>query len=121
MSLSPAAGRHNTESGRATPDARSILRAELARIAEGFAAADRRAFTAGVYDRQGHREAAEAERAEAAGNFWAAEADLADLLLLLLRAAARHQPDALRLRLGQALRTELEPLAEAVARLEARR
>ncbi len=109
-----------------TPDARSIVRAELARIAQRFEAADRRAKAAGVAVAFGagtvaDREAAEAERRDAAGESWAAESDLADLLLLLLRHARRHQPDALRDLLADVLRPELAPLAEAVARLEARR
>ncbi len=108
-----------------TPDAQSVVRAELARIAERFGDADRRAKAAGVAVAFGagtvaEREAAEAERQDAAGDFWAASSDLADLLLLL-RYALAHQPDALRLYLAEALRPELGPLAEAVAGLEARR
>jgi hypothetical protein len=92
----------------------------LARIAERFDAADRRAKRAAVLGDATDREAAEAERREIAGDFWAAGEDLADLLLLLLQYAIEHHPDALRLYLTEALRPELEPIVEALAQLEAR-
>jgi len=103
---------------RHLPDTRSLLRDELTRIAERFEAADHRAKRATTIQ---DGEAAEWERLEAAGNFWAAEADLADLLLLLLRLALRHQPAALAQYLSQALREELKTLADAIVELEARR
>jgi hypothetical protein len=96
-------------------DQRSLVRADLGAIAERFDAADRRARRAASIP---EREAAEAERREVAGDFWAAGEDLADLLLLLLRYARRHRPDALAAALAEALRPELAPLTEAVARLE---
>jgi hypothetical protein len=97
--------------------ATSLIRAELARIGGRFDAADRRAKQASTIE---DREVAEEERREAAGDFWAAEADLADFLLLLLRVALRHQPDALTRYLVQALRPELESLADVLARMEVR-
>ena len=106
------------ENGNASGVAQSAVRAELARIAGRFEAADRRAKAA---DAAADREAAEAERQDAAGEFWAAGEDLAQLLLLLLRYAVRNQPEALTALLAEALRPELRPILEAVARLEARR
>src|SRR5262249_39523235 len=100
------------------PEARSLLRAELAQITARFEAADRSAKRAAVLE---DREAAESERREAAGDFWAAEVDLAELLLMLLRLAFRHQPHALCRYLSNALAPELEPLAGALAKLEARK
>jgi hypothetical protein len=109
----------NGHAGAGTSQA-SLLRADLVRIAERFAEADRRAWEAATTaDREG-REAAEDERREAAGAFWAAGRELAELLLLLLRHAADHQPDAVRAYLADMLRPELEPLARAIARLEGR-
>jgi hypothetical protein len=99
-------------------ETQSIVRKELSRIADKFGQADARARRAQTIE---DYEAAEAERCEIAGEFWAAESELADLCLLLLRLALRHQPDALCLYLAEALRTELEPLAESLAKLEARR
>jgi hypothetical protein len=96
---------------------RSLLRQELAEIADRFEAADRRAKRASTIPA---REEAEAERRAALGEHWQAESELAELCLLLLRLALRHQPDALRLYLADALRPELEPLVQAVARMEGR-
>jgi hypothetical protein len=97
------------------PDARSLVRAELAQIAARFEAADHRAKRAAALE---DREAAEWERLEAAGDFWACESDLAHLFLLLIRTCLRHEPAALALYLAEALRSELEPLATALAKLE---
>jgi hypothetical protein len=94
------------------------MRAELVQIAERFEAADRRAKRAATLE---EREAAGLERQEAAGDFWAAEWDLTELLLLLIRLALRHQPDVLAQYLREALREELEALADAVIKMEARR
>jgi hypothetical protein len=71
------------------------LRADLLRIAAGCAEAEGRAWRAAVAGDAGQLEAAEAERQEAAGLFWAVSQDLADLLLLLLRKAAEHRGGAL--------------------------
>jgi hypothetical protein len=103
------------------------LRGEIAAIAARFEAADRRAKRAATLE---DRDQAEAERLEASGDFWAAEADLADLLLMLFRLALRHQPNALGqyvyqavelqfLEIGDRFARELQRLSEAVARLEA--
>jgi hypothetical protein len=98
-------------------DVRSLIRAELDRITERFDAADRRAKRATTIE---DREAAEAERQDAAAEFWAASADLADLFLLLFRHATKHQPDALRAYIVALLRPELDPIAQAIANLEGR-
>jgi hypothetical protein len=87
----------------------SAVRADLANIAERFEAADRR--VRGARTAAG-RERAEAVRRAADAEFYAAGRELADLLLLLLRYAIHHQPDALRLYLVELLRPELEQLAE---------
>src|SRR5437660_10722798 len=77
------------------------LREDLGRIAAAFERADRRAKAAATV---GDREAAEAERREAVGEFWVAGVTVADLLLLLLRLAMRHRPEALAAYLAEALR-----------------
>jgi hypothetical protein len=71
------------------------LRADLGRAASGCAMAEDRAWRAAVAGDAGDREAAEEERREAAGDFWAVRQDLADLLLLLLRKAVEHRGSAL--------------------------
>jgi hypothetical protein len=101
---------------RTTP--RSLVRADLAAIAERFEDAGRRIKRATTIS---DREAAEAERRDAVGDFWAAEDDLADLLLLLIRCCEQHRPDVLRLYLAEVLRTELEPIVDALAKVEARK
>lgn len=99
----------------------SLFHDELHRLARAYDAANRRALTAGIYDRQGDREAAEGERQQAAGDYYALEAGLADLGLLLLRMMLRRQPEAASALLAQALGPELRPMAEALVRLEGRR
>ena len=84
---------------------------------ERFADADRRERAAATI---ADREAAEAERQEAAGEFWGAGQELADLLLLLLRYGLEHRREALAQYLADALRPELAPLAQALAALEDR-
>ncbi len=99
--LAPAAApNHSPPPARAV----SLLRDDLHRIAERFREADARAFRAAVAEAAGERDQADAEKAEAAGDFWAATAEAADLLLLLLRLALKHRPDALRAYLVDALR-----------------
>lgn len=93
----------------------SLLCAELGRIADRFDAAERLARHSRS---QIEREAAEAARLDALGEHWAASMDLADLLLLLVRKAMQHRPDALRTYLVDLLRPELEPISEALIRLE---
>jgi hypothetical protein len=93
----------------------SLVRADLGRITDRFEQAGRRAQRAQTiadYDD------ADAERCEIAGEFWAAEEDLAQLVLMLLRIALRHQPEALRMYLADALAPELDGLADAIVRLE---
>ena len=93
------------------------VRAELGHIADRFEQADARARKAQTIE---DYEAAEAERREANGDFWAAESDLAELGLMLLRLALKHNPEAVRLYLAEALRPELETLAAAIAKMEGR-
>lgn len=97
--------------------AQSLLRADLERITDRFEQADRRLHRSQTIEDYA---AAEEERRDIAGEFWAAENELAHLLLLLLRVTLKHEPDALRLYLAEALRAELEPITESLARLEAR-
>ncbi len=97
---------------------RSAVGDELARICRRFEVADRKARSA---ETATDRTAALTERDEAAGIFFAAETGLADLCCLLLRTALGHRPDALQALLASAIRAELEPIAAAVLRLEARR
>lgn len=98
----------------------SLLRSDLARITERFARAGEMAWRATAAGATGEADEAEDQRREAAGEFWAAGQELADLLLLLLRYALNHRPDALRLYLAEALRPELEPLFAAIAEMEQR-
>jgi hypothetical protein len=96
----------------------SLIRAELEQIANQYEAADRRAKRAATIP---VREAAEDERREAEGDFWAAGEQLADLFLLMIRHCKQYRPDILQLYLAELLRPELEPLAQAIIRMEARR
>jgi hypothetical protein len=96
-------------------DARQSVRGEVLAIAERFEAADKAHRLART---DPDRELAEAKRRDANGQFWAAAEQLADLHLLMLRQALAHRADALRQYLAELLRPELEPLAEALARLE---
>ena len=98
--------------------ARSAVAAELNRIIDRFQEAEGRAKAAATI---ADREAAADERDEAAGQFWSAEQALADVLLLMLRTAMRHRPEELKAYLVDLLRPELEPIIDALARMEARR
>ena len=103
----------------ATPgNAGSVVWAELARLLERLDAAHRacRAAT-GLPD----REAAEAVRREAAGELWYFRQGLADLALLLIRHALEYRREALCASLAEALRPELDLLAESIAKLEGHR
>jgi hypothetical protein len=95
----------------------SAVRAYLGQITERFEAAHRRALQAQAIK---DYEAAEAERREIAGDFWLAEEELAQFGLMLVRLAFQHHPNTLRLWLTEALRPELEEIADAQANLEAR-
>jgi hypothetical protein len=99
----------------------SLLRADLQRLAEKFHAAGDAAHRAAVALDLGARNDAEDLRLDLQGEYHAATNELADLLLMLLRHALDHRPEALTLYLAEALRPELEPLAEAVAGLEGER
>ena len=96
----------------------SAVAAEVNRICDLFQDADGRAKAAATV---ADRETALAEREEAMGVFWAAGEGLADLLLLLLRYAAKHRAEELKAYLVDLLRPELEPIIDALARMEARR
>lgn len=100
---------------------RSIVRAEIARITERFEAADARLKGAQAMSNPEEARAAEAEKREAAADFWAAADGLADLFLLMLRYAAEHRPEQLCQALAGGMRAELGPITDAVAKLERRR
>lgn len=68
-------------------DRPSLLRNEIATIAERFGSADKQLKAAADGT---EREEAERERMEAAGEFWAASNDLAQLFLLMLRHALKE-------------------------------
>ena len=91
------------------------LRAELGSYADRMAAADRHAREATT---QADRDVAEQQRREAMGRHYALEMDMADLFVLLLRHAIEHRPHEVRLLLADALRAELAPIIETIARLE---
>jgi hypothetical protein len=97
---------------------RSAVRREIAEITQRYEQADRRAKAAPTVE---DREAAETERRDIAGEFWAANEDLASFGVLLLRLGEEHYPDALRDLLVKLLRPELQAFADAIARLEGRR
>jgi hypothetical protein len=99
------------------PSRRRELVRSLARIAARFEEADRRTRHAQTL---ADREDAEAERREANGAFRAAGKDLGELFLLLFRHALAHRPEALQMYLADALRPELAPVLEALAKLEVR-
>lgn len=107
-------------------DAASLVRRELGRIRGRWEAADKKAYAASVAIAFGasagaEREAAEAERDDAAGELFGLESDLADLLLLLLRLARRHRPEALADSLSEAMGEELDTFAREIAHARARR
>jgi hypothetical protein len=103
---------------RASARAAAGVAADLRRITARYAALGRRACRSQTVE---DYEAAAAERREIAGEFRAAESALADLGLMFLRVAAKHEPDAARLYLLDLLRPELEELAQGIAKLEGRR
>jgi hypothetical protein len=106
------------EPAPAAPRRGSLLLADVQRVLERFEAADRRRRVANLCEAD--KAAHEAEMLEAAAEEREAGLWLADLLLLFLRYARRHRPEALTAALAEALRPEIEPLALAVARLEGR-
>jgi hypothetical protein len=89
------------------------LRADLKRIAARFDEANRRLHKSRTIEDYAD---AEDERRAAAGEFYAAEYEIAHLGLMLLRLALRHEPDALRLYLADALRPEFQALAASIAK-----
>ena len=90
----------------------------MAAILERFDAADRRIRQARTIP---DREAAEAERRETMGDYYAASAALGDLFLLLFRHAMQHRQEALQTHLVSLLDPELDQLADAIAESERRR
>jgi hypothetical protein len=92
---------------------RSFVRDELCCIGGRFEAADRRAKQAATL---ADREQAEEEARAAEGDYWAAEMELADLVLLLLRQATAHRRDALRMYLLEILGDEIVEIAVAAAK-----
>jgi hypothetical protein len=99
----------------------ATIRAELGEIANRLERADTLAHRAEVLGDAGQLAQAEQERRQAAAEGLIASRDLASLFLLLFRQAWEREPAVLSLLLAEALRTELTPLAEAVAQLEGRR
>jgi hypothetical protein len=89
----------------------------LAQIADRFKQADCRKRRSQTLEECAD---AEDERREIAGEFWAAENELAHLYLLLKRVALLHEPDAVSLYAAEALRPELQPIVEALAKMEMR-
>src|SRR5262245_37474251 len=84
----------------------SLLRADLAAVAERFATArDRAQRAANVHDRNDAWD----ESLDASGAFHAASLDLADLLLLLLRYAIRHRRNELLLYVAEATKPAHDP------------
>ncbi len=102
-------------------DTRSLVRAEIARITGRFECADARMKRAQAMSDPDEVQAADAEKREAAADFWGAADGLADLFLLMLRYAAEHRPEQLCQALARGMRGELLPITEAVARMEKRR
>jgi hypothetical protein len=75
----------------------------------------KRKSAAQAYLDKDEMEAARVELDEAKAGFWAAESDLGDLGLMLLRFAAKHQRDALRDLIAEVLRGEFRDLVQAIA------
>jgi hypothetical protein len=103
---------------RAEAAASAGVTADLRRITARYEQAERRACRSQTVE---DYEAAAAERRAIAGEFRAAESALADLGLMFLRVAARHEPDAARVYLLDLLRPELEEMAQGIAKLKGRR
>jgi hypothetical protein len=115
-----------SQSGRHAPHAphsltaADTIRANIDAAASRFLAADAAVRRAEVLGDDAARVEALAARTLALGEFCLAGRDVADLAVLLLRYAFEFDRDTLRLILVEALRPELEPIADAIARLEAR-
>jgi hypothetical protein len=102
----------------AAPDGKprrgDLLMADIQATLQRFEDAQRKRRLADLTEAQAH----EWELADAAGGELAAGLWLCDLLLLLLRYAVPHRPEAIATALAGALAPELGPLNEAVARME---
>ena len=94
------------------------IREDLRVLCERAVAAERRLHVAQVRD--GDREAAEDERRAALGEHFAAGQAIADLGLLVVRHALAYRQEALAAYLADALRPELQAIADAITRLEGR-
>ena len=112
------AKKQSTTTTTTDPNMWSAVRREIADITSRFEAADRRKTRSQTIEDYAD---AHDERMAIAGEFWAAESQLADLLILLLRIAVKHQPDLLRLYIAEVLRPELNPILDALVKLEDRR
>jgi hypothetical protein len=93
-----------------TNGTKSVIRQEIARIADRFASADQRLHAAQVMGQPEEADLAEEERREALGEFWSFSQDLADLQLLLLRHANQKRRDALEAALLLPLHDAIESL-----------
>jgi cobalamin biosynthesis Co2+ chelatase CbiK len=95
----------------------SLIGRELGRIADKFQQTNNRLHRSQTIE---DCTDAEDERREIAGEFWAAEHELAHLYLLLRRLAQQHEPDAVKLYAIEAIRPELQPIVESLAKMEIR-
>jgi hypothetical protein len=102
----------------ATPPPPATFRSEIEAFVARYQAAKERAARAATL---ADREAAEAERREAEGDFWLLETNLADLFLLLFRLAVQHEPAAVADSVKKVLRPELNALADGIVKLEGRK
>jgi len=100
------------------PPRRSLFREELGRLRAMYEHADRLARTA---ETAADRTLAEDLRREAEASFWAASAELGDLLLLMLRHAIEHRRDTVRAYLMLVLGDDFQELGDAIALAEGRR
>jgi type IV pilus biogenesis protein CpaD/CtpE len=90
----------------------TALRQTLRGVLERWDAADRRVWEYRAREQPADREAAEAERRDIEGELHALAAELADLLLLLLRQAVRHNPGELRQQLMELLAPDIGALVK---------
>ncbi len=102
------------------PTTADAIRAEIDAVAQRFLAANAAVRRAQVLGDDAGRVDAEAARSAALGAFCLAGRDVADLAIVLLRYAFEFDRETLRLILVETLLPELQPIADAVGRLELR-
>jgi hypothetical protein len=98
-----------------------LVCAELRRILERFDAADKCAWQARVMGQAGECDTAEAERRDAAGDYWAACMALADLGLLLMRHMLDYRREELHQYMNDVLAPDFAELADAIVATERNR